>query len=70
MTTFLSFLIIALTIIGIVQIVRIIEIATKLKGVQEEITTDQDNHYNALTMLIVGLGFTTLWLTHSSCGGI
>lgn len=58
MTTFLSFLIIALTIIGIVQIVRIIEIATKLKGVQEEITTDQDNHYNALTMLIVGLGFT------------
>ena len=58
MTTFLNFLIIALTLIGIVQIVRIIEIAAKLKGPQEKITTDQDNRYNALAMLIVGLGFT------------
>ena len=58
MTTFLNFLIIVLTIIGIVQVVRIIEIATKLKGPQEKITTDQDNRYNALAMLIVGLGFT------------
>ena len=58
MTTFLNFLIIVLTIIGIVQIVRIIEIATKLKGPQDKITTDQDNRYNALAMLIVGLGFT------------
>ena len=58
MTTFLNFLIIVLTIIGIVQIVRIIEIATKLKGPQDKITTDQYNRYNALAMLIVGLGFT------------
>ena len=47
-----------MTIIGIVQIVRIIEIATKLKGPQDKIITDQDNRYNALAMLIVGLGFT------------
>ena len=60
MTTFLNFLIIVLTIIGIVQIVRIIEIATKLKGPQDKITTDQDNRYNALAMLIVGLGFTRI----------
>ena len=58
MTTFLNFLIIVFIIIGIVQIVRIIEIITKLKGPQDKITTDQDNRYNALAMLIVGLGFT------------
>ena len=58
MTTFLNFLIIVFIIIGIVQIVRIIEIVTKLKGPQDKITTDQDNRYNALAMLIVGLGFT------------
>ena len=58
MTTFLNFLIIVLTIIGIVQIVRIIEIAATLKGPQDKIITDQDNRYNALAMLIVGLGFT------------
>lgn len=58
MTTFLSFLIIALTVIGLVQVVRIIELATKLKGPQDKIITDQDNRYNALAMLLVGLGFT------------
>ena len=58
MTTFLNFLIIAFTLIGIVQVVRIIEIVAKLKGPQEKIITDQDNRYNALAMLIVGLGFT------------
>ena len=53
MTTFLNFLIIAFTLIGIVQVVRIIEIVAKLKGTQEKIITDQDNRYNALAMLIV-----------------
>ena len=43
MTTFLSFLIITLTVIGLVQVVRIIELATKLKGPQDKIITDQDN---------------------------
>jgi len=58
MTTFLNFLTVALVIIGIVQIVRIFEIAAKLKGSEEKLITDQDNKYNALALLIVGLGFT------------
>ena len=58
MTTFLSFLIVALTLIGIVQIVRIFEIASKLNKPSEKQVSDQDNKYNALAMLIVGLGFT------------
>ena len=58
MTTFLNFLTAALVIIGIVQIVRIFEIAAKLKGSEEKLITDQDNKYNALALLIVGLGFT------------
>jgi hypothetical protein len=58
MTTFLSFLIAALTIIGIVQIVRIFEIASKLNEPSDKPVTDQDNKYNALALLIVGLGFT------------
>lgn len=58
MTTFLSFLIAALTIIGIVQIVRIFEIASKLNKPSDKPVSDQDNKYNAIALLIVGLGFT------------
>jgi len=50
MTTFLNFLTAALVIIGIVQIVRIFEIAAKLKGSEEKLITDQDNKYNALAL--------------------
>ena len=53
MTTFLNFLIIAFTLIGIVQVVRIIEIVANLKGPQEKIITDQDNRYNALAILAI-----------------
>ena len=58
MTTFLSFLIVALVLIGIVQIVRIFEIASKLNKPSDKPVSDQDNQYNALALLIVGLGFT------------
>jgi cytochrome c oxidase subunit II len=58
MTTFLSFLIAALAIIGLVQIIRIFEIASKINPSPDKITTDQDNRFNALALLIVGLGFT------------
>lgn len=57
MTTFLTYLIVALAIIGLVQIVRIFELAAKLKGNQENVVTDKDNHYNGLAILIVGLLF-------------
>ena len=57
MTTFLTYLIVALAIIGLVQIVRIFELAAKLKGNQESVINDKDNHYNGLAMLIVGMGF-------------
>lgn len=57
MTSFLTYLIVAVAIIGLVQIVRIFELAAKLKGDQEKVVTDKDNNYNALAMLIVGLGF-------------
>ena len=57
MTSFLTYLIVALAIIGLVQIVRIFELAAKLKGDQENVITEKDNNYNALAMLIVGLGF-------------
>ena len=62
MTTFLSFLIIALVIIGLVQIVRIIEIATKLKAVSRQTYYRPRQPYNALAMLLVGMGFTILLL--------
>ena len=58
MTTFLNIIIIFLSFIGIVQVVRIVELATKLKGPQDKIITEQDNRYNAIALLFVGLGFT------------
>ena len=42
MTTFLSFLIVALVLIGIVQIVRIFEIASKLNKPSDKPVSDQD----------------------------
>ncbi len=57
MTSFLTYFIIALAIIAFVQIVRIFELATKLKGGQKIEVTDKENHYNALAMLVLGLGF-------------
>jgi cytochrome c oxidase subunit 2 len=57
MTTFLTYIIIALAIIGLVQIVRIFEVAAKLKGNQENVVTDKDNNYNALALLISGMAF-------------
>ena len=47
MTSFLTYFIIALAIIAFVQIVRIFELATKLKGGQKIEVTDKENHYNA-----------------------
>ncbi len=57
MTSFLTYFIVALSIIGLVQIVRIFELAAKLKGAPEKETTDKDNKYNALAVLVVGIGF-------------
>jgi cytochrome c oxidase subunit 2 len=57
MTSFLTYFIVALAIIGLVQIVRIFELAAKLKGAPEKETTDKDNKYNALAILVVGFGF-------------
>ncbi|MBC8464395.1 MAG: cytochrome c oxidase subunit II [Bacteroidetes bacterium] len=57
MTSFLTYLIVALAIIGLVQIVRIFELAAKLKGDQENVITEKDNNYNALAILIVGFAF-------------
>ncbi len=57
MTTFLTCIIIALAVIGLVQIVRIFELAAKLKGEQDFGITDKENHYNGLALLIVGISF-------------
>ena len=57
MTTFLTYFIVALAVIGLVQIVRIFELATKLRGEQEIGVTEKENHFNGLAMLIVGIGF-------------
>lgn len=57
MTTFLTYFIVALAVIGLVQIVRIFELAAKLKGEQAIGVTEKENHFNGLAMLIVGMGF-------------
>lgn len=57
MTTFLTYLIIAFVVIGLVQIVRIFELAAKLKGNQENVISEKDNQYNATAILIVGMLF-------------
>ena len=45
------------TSLGSLIVVRIFELATKLKGGQKIEVTDKENHYNALAMLVLGLGF-------------
>ena len=57
MTTILTYIIIALAVVGLVQIVRIFELAAKLKGEQAISVSDKENHYNGLAMLIVGMAF-------------
>ena len=58
MTTFLTYFTVVLAVIGLVQIVRIFELAAKLKGEQnlDEIS-DKENHFNAVAMLVVGMSF-------------
>ena len=49
MTTFLTYFTVVLAVIGLVQIVRIFELAAKLKGEQnlDEIS-DKENRFNAV----------------------
>ena len=57
MENLLTILISLLAVIALVQLVRIFELATKLKGQQEIEISDKENHYNGLALLIVGFGF-------------
>ena len=57
MTSFLTYFIIALAIVAFVQIVRIFELANKLKGGEKVEVNEKENHYNAIAMLVVGLAF-------------
>lgn len=58
MTTFLTYFTVVLAVIGLVQIVRIFELAAKLKGEQNlDVISDKENHFNAVAMLVVGMSF-------------
>jgi cytochrome c oxidase subunit II len=64
MTTFLTYLIIILTVVAIAQLIRVFELTGKLKGRKEEEISLSDNRTNANLMLLFLVAFMAsyVWL--------